>query len=127
MTDARAGARDPQATPLEEGVPDRLKPHDFRYSSLLNTRENAMKASIQLDKTTSVPKLHGTLGITNTEYTAYVELKRPNGNVDTLVVPGSGNATWVLTLDNCPAGRYEAAIVPREEKAFEGTRLTFTL
>jgi len=86
-----------------------------------------MKASIKLDRTTSVPKLTGTLGITNAEYTAYLELKRPDGSVDNMVVPGTGNDTWVLTLDNCKAGEYEALIKPRVDKAFEASRLHFTL
>jgi len=43
------------------------------------------------------------------------------------VVPGTGNDTWVLTLDNCKAGEYEALIKPRVDNAFEESRLHFTL
>ncbi|MFJ4441492.1 hypothetical protein ACIPZ8_05280 [Pseudomonas sp. NPDC089422] len=86
-----------------------------------------MKASIQLDKGNAVPTLRGTLGITNAPYTAMIELKRPDGTTENLVVPHSGSETWEISLGNCAPGSYEALIKPREGNAFEATRLAFSL
>ncbi|AXM96888.1 hypothetical protein ACU5P1_02350 [Pseudomonas plecoglossicida] len=84
-----------------------------------------MKASIQLDKNGTTARLHGTLGIINIPYSAVLELTRPTGKTDELVVPSSGNETWEVTLEDCAPGNYDALIRPREDKAFEATRLKF--
>lgn len=86
-----------------------------------------MKASIKLDKSTSVPKLVGNLGITNVAGTAFVELTHPDGEKVTIDVPAQPGDAWVVTLDNKKPGAYVATIRPCVEKAFEGTRLAFSL
>jgi len=85
-----------------------------------------MKASIQFDNT-ATPRLHGDLGIANVPYTAVLEIHKPDGSVDNLVVPDSTDTTWSLTLSNYAHGDYEALIRPREAGAFEATRVTFSL
>ncbi|MFZ5936292.1 hypothetical protein BGP84_04480 [Pseudomonas putida] len=85
-----------------------------------------MKASIELDKS-ATPTLKGKLGIMNAPYTATLELTRPDGSVDTLVVPSSNTDAWAVSLDGYAAGKYGAVIRPRNGMAFEGTRLAFSL
>jgi len=85
-----------------------------------------MKASIKFDNT-STPRLHGDLGITNAPYTALLEITKPDGSVDNLVVPGSADTTWSLTLSTYAHGDYDALIRPREAGAFEATRVKFSL
>jgi len=85
-----------------------------------------MKASIKFDNT-ATPRLHGDLGITNVPYTAVLEIKKPDGSVDNLVVPNSADTTWSLTLSTYARGDYDALIRPREAGAFEATRVKFSL
>ena len=86
-----------------------------------------MKASIQLEKNGTTARLHGTLGIINIPYSAVLELTRPNGKTDELVVASSGNESWEITLNDCAPGNYKARIRPRESKAFEASLLNFSI
>ncbi|MEN5304132.1 MULTISPECIES: hypothetical protein [unclassified Pseudomonas] len=85
-----------------------------------------MKASIKFDNT-ATPLLHGDLGIENVPYTAMLEIKKPDGSIDNLVVPHSNGTTWSLTMSGYAPGDYDALIHPREAGAFEATRVKFTL
>ncbi|PVZ43209.1 hypothetical protein [Pseudomonas sp. CC120222-01a] len=85
-----------------------------------------MKASIKFDNTTT-PLLHGDLGIANAPYTAMLEITKPDGSTDNLVVPSSTGTTWAVTVGEYAAGEYDALIRPREAGAFEATRVKFTL
>ncbi|AUA31441.1 hypothetical protein CWR53_01945 [Pseudomonas sp. SGAir0191] len=85
-----------------------------------------MKASIKFDNTVT-PLLHGDLGIINAPYTAVLEITKPDGTIDNLVVPSSGNTTWSMTLNLHTPGDYDARIRPREAGAFESTRVKFKL
>ena len=86
-----------------------------------------MKASIKLDASASAPRLNGMLGVINAPYTAVVELTRPDGSTDNIVVSSTGSEAWEITLNNCVPGNYEAVIRPREAGVFEATRLNFSL
>nr|WP_314480781.1 hypothetical protein [uncultured Pseudomonas sp.] len=85
-----------------------------------------MKASIKFDNTVT-PLLHGDLGIANVPYTAVLEIKKPDGSIDNLVVPSSNGTTWSMTVGQYAPGDYDALIRPREAGAFEATRKKFTL
>ncbi|MFF5863513.1 hypothetical protein [Pseudomonas sp. NPDC012596] len=85
-----------------------------------------MKASINFDNTVT-PLVHGDLGIANVPYTAVLEVTKPDGTIDNLVVGSSQSTKWSMNLDSYAPGDYDALIRPREANAFEATRVKFSL
>ncbi|WP_459206892.1 hypothetical protein ACSMEV_01020 [Pseudomonas sp. MLB6B] len=86
-----------------------------------------MKATIDFDVLSGVPTLHGALGVPNAPYTAQLQLERPDGKTDTLVVPSTDSDAWQVTLERYAPGSYSAVIQPREDGKFEASRRPFTL
>lgn len=86
-----------------------------------------MKATINFDVLANVPTLHGALGIPNAPYTAQLELERPDGTTETIVVPSTDSDAWAVTPTGYAPGSYSAGIRSREEGKFEASRRPFTL